>query len=229
MPYRVAHTWWPDQGGSKIPVFSEWYRSFTEGWDRSDMVSKHPTIERINTYQPVFDEVVVHNMHQDGDFVTNVMCESVPGARHCCKKLKKDKLEVPLLNASVNLDHDIIAVEARTRGLLRRSLSRSEVVDAISKFVTTAKKVIPQRCNYDMIVEIEKWLFSSEEDLFKSSWTDQKAHDLQKIFSSYVDAGGLCDIDLEQIFADKDWVQFLSSLDNRPTLVLHVGPPKMDH
>lgn len=77
----------------------------------------------------------MQSMHQEGNLVTNFMCKSLPSANNCCNRLKNGALEIPRENASIDLDHDIIAVEARKRGLLQKSLSRREVQDEVSRFI----------------------------------------------------------------------------------------------
>ncbi|KAG7338714.1 hypothetical protein IV203_037316 [Nitzschia inconspicua] len=225
-PYRMNHKWWPDQGGTEIPSFSDWYKKFTMYFDRSDLISKHRSVELVNDYSPVFDEIVVHNMHQDGDLVTNFMCDSLPSAPHCCERLKKGALKIPRENASIDLDHDIIAVEARNRGLLQKSLSRPEVQDAVSQFIHRTGKKVPRKCDHEMIEEIRGWLIGSEQEMFRDQWTEKKSSDLEDIFDVYVEKGKLCDVDLNRTFEDEAWLQFFGSLDNRPSLTLHVGPQK---
>lgn len=225
-PYRMNHKWWPDQGGSEIPSFSKWYKTFTKYFDRSDLVSRHRSIELVNAYKPVFDEVVVHNMHQEGDLVTNFMCDSLPSASNCCDRLKKGALDIPRENASIDLDHDIIAVEARKRGLLQKSVSRPEVHDAVSRFIHRTSSSVPRKCDKEMIQEIRGWLLGSEEQMFSTDWTKQKTLDLQANFDAYLQKGKLCDVDLDKVFEDDRWLKFFASLDNRPTLILHVGPQK---
>lgn len=226
VPYRMDHKWWPDQGGSEIPSFSEWYKTFTKYFDRSNLVSRHRSIELVNAYRPVFDEVVVHNMHQEGDLVTNFMCDSLPSAPNCCERLKKGALVIPRENASINLDHDIIAVEARKRGLLQKSLSRSEVHDAVARFVQRTGQKVPRKCDHEMIEEIRGWLLGSEQQMFSDEWTGEKTSDLSNLFDEFVEKGKLCDVDLNKVFEEEVWLRFFASLDNRPSLILHVGPQK---
>ncbi|KAL3912413.1 MAG: hypothetical protein SGILL_006894 [Bacillariaceae sp.] len=226
MPYRMPHKWWPDQGGQEIPVFSDWYKQFTKKFDRSDLVSSHRSVELVNTYTPIFDNVVVHNMHHEGDLVTNFMCDSMPDTTHCCERLKKGALEIPRENGSVNLNYDIIAVEARKRGFLQQRLKRPDVNEAVARFVKRTNIDIPRKCDNEMIDEIRGWLLGSEERLFKDVWSEEKTQELNQTFDTYLEKGKLCDVDLDQIFANEKWVNFFTSLDNRPTLVLHVGPQK---
>lgn len=225
-PYREEHTHWPDQGGVKVPTFSQWYQDYTKYWKPSELVANHHSISFMNAYKPLFENIVVYNMHQDGDLVKNFMCDVVPDAQHCCDRLKNGALNIPRVNGSVKLDHDILAVEARERGLLMGTLSRREVVYSIGKHVENENLVLPRRCNMDVIDEIRTWLVESEEYIFKDSWSEEQTTSLGGVFDSYQATGKLCDVDIEAVFSDKKWTLFFRHLDNRPHLTLHVGPQK---
>jgi hypothetical protein len=195
-------------------------------WEPSELVSNHHSISFMNAYKPLFDNVVVYNMHQEGDLVQNFMCDVVPDANHCCNRLKNGALNIPRANGSIKLSHQILAVEARERGLLMDSLTRKEVVYSIGQYVKNNKIVLPRVCDTDVINEIRTWLMDSEQYVFKETWTDDKSKNLGDVFESYLDKGKLCDVDIESVFNDPHWVHFFEHLDNRPHLVLHVGPQK---
>jgi hypothetical protein len=180
----------------------------------------------MNAYKPLFDNVVVYNMHQEGDFVTNFMCDVVPNATNCCNRLRNGALDIPRTNGSVKLDHQILAVEARERGLLMKSLTRKEVVYSIGQYVKNNNIVLQRTCDDEVINEIRTWLVDSEEYMFRQNWSDEQSTRLAGIFESYLEKGTLCDVDIEAVFNDKRWIQFFQNLDNRPHLVLHVGPQK---
>lgn len=226
-PYRKEHTLWPDQGGHHIPTFSSWYKEFTQYWDSSELVSKHRSIAFMNAYKPYFKNIVVHNMHQDGDLMTNFMCDSVPDARHSCDQLKSQTNWSRRDNQSVNLEYDILAVKAREKSfLMTSSYSRKEVGSKIGMFIKKTKKQIPRVCDINMIDEIRNWLLDSEKAMFHETWSDEKASELKLSFDSSIGSGKICDIDFDQVFADEEWLHFFKSLDNRPHLVIHVGPQK---
>eukprot|EP00529_Nitzschia_sp_RCC80_P006321 CAMPEP_0113477406 /NCGR_PEP_ID=MMETSP0014_2-20120614/20188_1 /TAXON_ID=2857 /ORGANISM="Nitzschia sp." /LENGTH=1602 /DNA_ID=CAMNT_0000370493 /DNA_START=55 /DNA_END=4860 /DNA_ORIENTATION=- /assembly_acc=CAM_ASM_000159 len=225
-PYRQDHVWWPDQGGQRVPTFSEWYKMYTMYWEPSELVSQHHSVSFMNAYKPLFDNVVVYNMHQDGDLVTNFMCDVVPNATRCCNHLKNGALNIPRTNGSVKLAHQILAIEARERGLLMDSLTRKEVVYSIGQHVRNNNIVLPRKCNEDVINEIRTWLVESEQYMFQQTWNEDKETNLERVFESYLKKQKLCDVDIEAVFNDNHWVQFFKHLDNRPHLVLHVGPQK---
>ena len=225
-PYRREHTFWPDEGGVPIPSFTSWYKEFTQYWEPSELVSKHRSVAFMNDYKPYFKNIIVHSMHQEGDLTTNFMCDSVPDAHHSCNLLKSRKKELPRDNQSVSLNYDIIAVTAREKGILMTTFKRQYVGSRIEKFVKETNKEIPRVCDLDMIDEIRSWLLDSEQALFSETWSEEQASDLNLSFDSYLESGKICDIDFDRIFADEEWLDFFRSLDNRPHLVLHIGPQK---
>jgi len=225
-PYRREHTEWPGEGGVEISTFSSWYKEFTRHWDSTELVGKHRSIAFKNAYEPYFNNIVVHNMHRDGDLVTNFMCETLPDAKHACGLLKKRNIRVPRDNQSVELDFDILAVEARKRGILKTVFKRKYVYSRIEKYVIENGKKIPRTCDMEMIDEIRQWLLDSEKEMFPEAWSQEMESYLRDDFEGYVASGKMCDIDFDQVFADKEWLNFFKSLDGRPRLILHIGPQK---
>lgn len=225
-PYRREHTEWPGEGGVEIPTFSSWYKEFTRYWDPSELVSKHRSIAFKNAYEPYFNNILVHNMHQDGDLITNFMCDSLPDAKRACGLLKTRNIRVPRDNQSVELDYDILAVKARERGILKTGFKRKYVYSRIEKHVVENGKKIPRVCDMDMIDEIRQWLLDSEKEMFPEAWSEDTETYLRESFEGYVASGKLCDIDFDHVFADEEWLEFFQSLDGRPRLILHIGPQK---
>ena len=224
--YREEHTMWPDEGGEHIPTFTSWYKDFTRYWDSSELVSKHRSIAFMNAFKPFFNNIVVHNIHQDGDLVTNFMCDSVPDATHSCALLKSREWRIPRDNQSVDLEYDILATKARENGILKTNFKRKYVASRIQKFVTEKDKRIPRVCDKEIIDEIKNWLWDSEKAMFPGTWSEAQESNLKQSFDGYFDSGKLCDIDFEEVFANEEWLEFFQSLDNRPHLVLHIGPQK---
>lgn len=225
-PYRREHELWPGEGGNPIPSFATWYKDFTKYFDKSDLVSKHRSISFMNSFKPYFNNIVIHNMHQDGDLVTNFMCDTLPDARISCGLLKNRNIRVPRDNASVDLDYDILAVKARENGILKTGFNRKFLSMRIERFVKNKAKRIPRVCDADMIDEIRNWLLDSEEAMFPEAWSEETESYLRDSFDGYLASGKLCDIDFDQVFADEEWIEFFQSIDGMPHLILHIGPQK---
>ena len=225
-PYRREHTQWPDEGGVPIPNFSTWYTEFTKHWEPSDLVSKHRSIAFLNAYKPFFDNIIVYDMHQEGDLLTNFMCDSLPDAEHSCQLLKRRDMKLPRDNQSVDLDYDILAVKAREEGILRTTFKRKYIGSRIERFVKENNKNLPRICDTEMMDEIKTWLLESQKEMFPERWSDQQEIIVTQSFDDYRNSGILCDIDFDKVFSDEEWLGFFESLDNRPQLVLHIGPQK---
>lgn len=237
-PIREKHHLWPAEGGVHVPSFTTWYREFVrELGPSSDLVNQHPSIHFMNVWKKVYpDNIAIYNMHQDGDLVTNFMCQMMPEAKKSCEALQEG-LDLPLKNPSVKIEHDIIAVAAYERGLIETSVSRQEAMEQVTKYVKEAGKTLPRICDERVESEIRDWLLQSEKVMMQQT----NEVDLADVFSSYQANGKLCDIDVESIIRDNDWIDFFRTMGlaqaestvvvasqntHKPHLVLHVGPQK---
>lgn len=212
IPYREKHKYWPDQGGIHVPSFSSWYQQYTHYWDTTELVSKHRSIAFYNTYKPLFGNVLVYNIHQEGGLVVNFMCGVIQDSPTACDQVRSPDWKFPKMNPSVNLNHDILAVHAYDQGLVKKSLSRKEVVDAVAQFMTESDKILPLKCDNDTINQIGDWLVDSEMNVLGKSWHPSMEADLRVMYESYVVAGEICDVDFEVLLGDEDWTQFFKSL-----------------
>ena len=214
IPYREEHKYWPSQGGSHIPDFTTWYKEYTKYWKTSELVSKHRSVEYYNLYKSKFSNVLIHNMHEGSDLVTMFFCDIIVDATESCQKLQNNKVELPKVNPSVNLDHDILAVYAYNQGLVETTLSRQEVTAAVTEYVKRSGKIVPRACNNNITGEIHDWLLESERLMLADTWSSSKEEELKQIFESYMAKGKLCNVDCEAILHDEDWLLFFRSLGN---------------
>jgi hypothetical protein len=214
IPYREEHKFWPSQGGAYIPDFTTWYKEYTKYWKTSELVSKHRSVEYYNLYKSKFSNVMIHNMHEGSDLVAKFFCDIIVDTTESCQKLKNKEVELPKVNPSVNLDHDIIAVYAYDQGLVETALSRQEVTAAVTEYVKRSGKIVPRACNNNITGEIHDWLLDSERLMLANTWSLSKEEELNQIFESYMAKGKLCDVDCEAILHDEDWLRFFRSLGN---------------
>jgi hypothetical protein len=211
-PYREEHIHWPDQGGARIPGFSTWYEDFTSNWEPTEFVEKHPSVKLYRLYTPLFDNVVIFDMHQDGDLVTNFMCNVILKADNTCLKLKGNKIQLPIANPSVNLGHDILSVYAYDKGYVDKSLSRQEVVKAVGEYVKESDKSIPRYCHPGISKKMYDWLVASEVEIFGNEWSPERNTEMTESFNAFFATGKMCDVDAEEALRDQDWVNFFQSL-----------------
>jgi hypothetical protein len=212
MPYREEHKFWPSQGGLHVPGFPAWYKEFTKYWQPSELVRKHRSIEFYDLYKEVFDDVVVYNMHQEGDMLTNFMCEVISVTPTSCDRIKNNYYPLKTVNPSVNLDHDILAVQAYEHGLIKKDMARKDAVAAVTSFVKQTNKAIPRKCDANVTSHIRGWLVESEKIMLHDTWSSGSEEMLGRVFESYLSKGKLCDIDSEAVLKDDDWVHFFRSL-----------------
>jgi hypothetical protein len=211
-PNRVEHVNWPDQGGARVPGFSTWYEDFTNNWEPDEFVEKHPSVKFYHVYSPLFDNVVIFEKPQDEDLVTNFTCDLILKADHTCLKLKNNKVQLPTVNPSVNLDHDILSVYAYDKGYVDKSLSRREVVNAVGDYVKASTKNIPRSCHPGISKKIYDWLVASETEMFADEWSPERNAEMTESFNAFVATGKMCDVDVEEALRDQDWVDFFQNL-----------------
>eukprot|EP00536_Pseudo-nitzschia_multiseries_P010303 jgi/Psemu1/202910/e_gw1.309.28.1 len=214
LPTRQPHKQWPSKGGVYIPNFSDWYRKFVHGLDSADLVSTHRSITFKNTYEPFFDRIELYNEDQEGDLVTNFMCQMVPEATTTCNNLKQGKVDIAIENAGEKVEHDILSVHAYENGLVDQNLSRPLVVSQVRNHIQQSGISLPRRCDTEVISQIHAWLLDSEKLLFREKWSPSASDALEIKFNSDSSTGELCDIDVEKILAEEDWIDFFGSLKN---------------
>eukprot|EP00535_Pseudo-nitzschia_heimii_P007036 CAMPEP_0197190542 /NCGR_PEP_ID=MMETSP1423-20130617/21839_1 /TAXON_ID=476441 /ORGANISM="Pseudo-nitzschia heimii, Strain UNC1101" /LENGTH=844 /DNA_ID=CAMNT_0042642941 /DNA_START=241 /DNA_END=2778 /DNA_ORIENTATION=+ len=229
IPYRTEHTLWPDKGGIHIPGFGSWYDDHTRNWDPSELAGWHRSIEYFRVYQESFDKVLLYNLHGDGSMPLDFFCD-IFGAAHACQRIKSNTIPIEDINGSVHLDHDILAVYAYEQGLVPRTLSRQEVVSAITAYVQAADVSIPRRCDPEREAQIWSWLVATERIAIEQDsskfWSNAMERALRESYESFVATGKLCDVDTSAIIHDEGWIYFFRSLKGpaKGNLVLHVGP-----
>ena len=233
IPFRTEHKHWPDHGGINIPDFSTWYKEYTRYWKPTELVDMHRSLKFYNIYNESFkNNVRLYNMHNEGDLVTDFICNII-GATNACEEYKKNvevyKKEEE--NSSVDLDHDIVAVHAYDQGHIDKTLTRTEVAEAVTTYIKESGKIIPRKCDPEVTVQVRNWLVDSEKVMSGDrNWSKIKEDELLQVYESYTNKGRLCDVDKDAILLDQDWLHFFHSLKGRErrNLVLHVGPVGAD-
>ncbi|KAG7338715.1 hypothetical protein IV203_037317 [Nitzschia inconspicua] len=211
IPYREEHKHWPGKGGAYVPEFSSWYKDYIKDWDPSELPSKHRSVEYYKLYYETFRDVVVLNMHEGGDFVTSFFCDIIQ-ASHSCQRLREKEIDLSEVNASVNLDHDILATFFYDQDLVDKALDRKEVVAAITQFISDSGNTIPRSCDASVIDQIFYWLVASEKIMMEGRWTEASEEELKKVFQAYMNEGKLCDLDKEAVLRDEHWRTFFDAL-----------------
>ena len=224
IPYRTEHTQWPDAGGVHIPTFASWYQDYTRYWETSQLPDKHRSIEYYNLYRELFDYVIFYNMHQEGSVAEDFLC-NILEADVNCERLRNKEITLRTVNGSVNLDLDILAVHAYEKGLIHKSATRQQVVEAIANRIQETGANLPRVCDSQMNKEILDWLIETEKIMVgPTDWCDTDAVDLMQLYNSFLATGKLCSVDADAVLADEEWSRFFKSFGTKGNLVLHVGP-----
>jgi hypothetical protein len=233
VPYRTEHKHWPDHGGIRVPNFSTWYKEYTRYWKPTELVDMHRSIKFYNLYNESFkNDVRLYNMHNEGDLVTDFICNII-GATNACKKYQNnlEVYEIKENNSSIDLDHDIVAVHAYEQGHIDKTLTRTGVSEAVTTYIKESGKIIPRKCEPEVTDQIRNWLVDSEKVMSgDQNWSKIKEDELLQVYESYTTKGKLCDVDKDAILLDQDWLHFFHSLKGRErrNIVLHVGPVGAD-
>jgi hypothetical protein len=233
VPYRTEHKHWPDHGGIRVPNFSTWYKEYTRYWKPTELVDMHRSIKFYNLYNESFkNDVRLYNMHNEGDLVTDFICNII-GATNACKKYQNnlEVYEIKENNSSIDLDHDIVAVHAYEQGHIDKTLTRTGVSEAVTTYIKESGKIIPRKCESEVTDQIRNWLVDSEKVMSgDQNWSKIKEDELLQVYESYTTKGKLCDVDKDAILLDQDWLHFFHSLKGRErrNIVLHVGPVGAD-
>lgn len=226
IPYRTEHTKWPDQGGSHVPTFRAFYEDFTQYWKPSELAEKHRSIEYYNIYKEYFQNVIFYNLHQEGSMVTDFVCNILEAA-NSCEQIKSHEIEIEKINGSVNLDLDILSVNAYEKGLISKSLPRKNVLEAVTNYIRETGKAIPRNCHAETTDGIRDWLLDTEKIMMgEDNWPNTKKRELLDLYAAFVDKGKSCDVDVDAVLADEDWIAFFQSLGayKKGNFVLNVGP-----
>ncbi|VEU40774.1 unnamed protein product [Pseudo-nitzschia multistriata] len=211
-----GHHHWPGvRGDVRIPSFPEVLSTLIEEEDIS--------VRSYDAWSKFFP-VSIFNTHQEGDLVTNFVCQVVTGARQLCRIFADDSNEAS--NTSINkstsyLDWDILGVFAHEQGLVHELDNRYKLAKAIGAYIRRSNLRLPLACPtketidqlYRTSMKIELWAtsFGSPKPLtnFQTSWEET----LQKM--------KLCSVNASSALEQEVWKNFfqqrMSSIDFRET------------
>ena len=210
---------WPDQGGTKIPTFSQWYnqRRAIEG----EII--HPTIKARDIYKKYFKDISFFHIHKKGDLVSNFACDMLPGANHTCTFFKSSGLGKLVDYASLSPDYDRLAVDAYEGNLIRRDLSRQYVAHRVRFFQAKRRKKdaandFPLICLDEASQkQLVARSLESERAIFPDQWSAAaEPSDLQREFDQLVGSKKFCHADTAQVLQDPSWISFFRSLTPLP-------------
>jgi hypothetical protein len=128
----ILPTWGPGENRSRTLPTPPYIRFFTTN---NDMTKKwtYGVIQRYQSWHDHANIQILNMHHPSGDMAQHFLCDILPNAKHSCCWAKQvgSKNDHHHTNPSLDMNWDLIAVEAADRGLLDTTQNRPSVVRSI--------------------------------------------------------------------------------------------------
>lgn len=217
---------WPHQNGLEHPAFQEYLSYHLDRWTNNNpsndgySFGQHLSLYALQYFQEHFDDVQVFNLHQDGDVLTNFICQMLPGSDATCMSLKREeKQSFETRRESHSFNGERLAMAAYKLGILNGNISRTKAVEK------TKLQLASHTLNEQSFICLSKQLESTF--LNASLWFHNKISMAQKNsisgfmearrnherdFSQALHNRKFCEIDPGAILKDKEWQNFFTSI-----------------
>ena len=236
LPNRKFYHLWSDEGGHYIKPFVDYYtRHERERRNQgnyqhaaakgnyqlaADASNLHPAAYLKKWWSNYYSYVIVVNMHEPGDVATNFVRQALSSVAYTVFRHQRNELKPPRRpNPSWNLDFDMLAVEARSRGLIKRSerIHRRSVAKYIEKTfekATIDHTALPRVClNETQLTEfLNRTLF-----LERTIFLERSQASLQQHEADFADAAKnfkFCNLETEELLARDDVQTIFEPLNN---------------
>lgn len=152
------HNWPGIHGNYKIPTLSEYLANEVD-------FNEHQSVQTYEAWGKHFP-VSIFNVHQEGDLISNFVCQAIPGADQMCQRLTNEDPDKTKTNGSTLLvDYDILAVYAYEQGLVHEFDYRHALSQAIGEHHQKVKRDLPRACPdkdaldqlYNASLKFESW------------------------------------------------------------------------
>jgi hypothetical protein len=217
---RRRYQQWPDNHGVEIRPFVDYYRRalHNQGFGgyqlKAEKANFHPAEWLRQLWQPFFSNTIVFNMHdEEGRLMTNFIKKVFPSTVDASKYMQQHQAPA-MTNPSLNLNHDMLAVAAYQKGLVRRKLKRRQVAFAVEGLY----KQFQSKHNSTITVPMVCLTQSEQESLLNRSLAlertvfgvdgNKKQHELEFAEARH----HFCNVDTKKVVANKAWQKFFSSL-----------------
>jgi len=221
---------WPDQQGLAHPSFQTFLEYHLERWEKRDPSNdghswgQHLSLYALQYFGKHFDDVQIFDLHQEGDVLTNFICQMVPNAVNMCRRLQKNALvETGVKRESHSFDADRLALAAYQARLFNQNIGRTAAVKTISAELEKTGDLFKAQnlaCMDDALVS--RFLNASlwfEEQVVASSRSPASSVGFRRTPSDHVEAfqsanrsGKFCEIDTDAVLQLPHWKDFLSSM-----------------
>lgn len=219
MGYRRYHDWLPSKYNQRHKYrnhgqsFVQWYRVARDrdggriGYGK-DLYWAYSEIKKY------FPSVSVINMHDSGDFMTNMYCDILPNATNSCAwqkhKAENETLHDMHANPSLPLWPIFIRSEAIRQSLIPSNIS--DLDEQIMKFADDMNYTLPFEClsaeeEQDILETSLRYEKEMVPDFFNSPLGKQE---LLKGFDEAVKGKKLCSVNTTHVLQDEQWLKFFS-------------------
>jgi len=216
---RSEKSKWPGMKGNYItPSFSKYLAKIAD-------LDEHESVRAYQEWGQNFP-VSVFNIHQEGDLVTNFVCQEVKEANDMCQKLtKKPNIRKKRNSGSPIIpDYDIMAVHAYEQGLVHQFDNRFELAEAIREHHKKEKEDLPRKCPdkqaldelYIASKKFESWALTFGED-------SKPLTDFDESWNYALESKKLCGVDPKAALEQGVWKSFFRLRYIRKSSQLYYG------
>lgn len=223
---------WPHQQGKKHADFIGFLEYHLDCKEKNEIgtdgrgFGHHLTETAFKKFAKHFHEIRIFNLHQEGDLVTNFICQMLPTAHKVCKILSEqnqDTINAPVRRASQSFDAVRIAEYAYDKDLIDKNVSKPEIVKKIASHMELAGLATNKEyVTCPSVVLASRFLNASlvfERDILRAQRLHMPEvnfpHDesnLVPLFEETRSTGKFCEIDPDQVLKNDHWREFLSNV-----------------
>lgn len=218
---------WPEQRGLPQPSFQEFLEYHLERWEKGDPSNdghswgQHLSLYAVQYFLKHFDDVKVFDLHQDGDVLTNFICQMLPKATNMCHRLQKDAfVETGVRRESHSFDADRLTFDAYKSGMLNKDIGRAAAVKIIrAELEKTADLSVASNMACLRNDLASKFLNASlwfESQVARSApYADvfhRQPFEHEEAFQAAVEKRKFCEIDTYTVLQLPHWKSFISDL-----------------
>lgn len=214
---RALDEAWPNDGGRKIVPFVTSYRNpIIDQCERgryreaAEQAKLHPTEYLQQLWSNYSFIVEIFNMHQDGDLVANFVHQVLPAeVSNALEMERKNANRMPKhKNPSEShlFDYDMLAVEAREKGLIpeHKMLSRRMTTVLIQRGLN---EFSPDNITRVCLTELELEQLLKRSLLFECHLFPEQSNELSAMhnaeFQKAVDGFRFCNLDIDKMVQDE--------------------------
>lgn len=222
---------WPHQRGLAIPSFRQFLANHLHRWSEgnpsndADSWGQHLTLYTIQYFLKHFEDVRVFDLHQEGDVLTNFVCQMMPGADTVCHRLRNEAfVEAIVKRESHSFDADHLALAAYEGGMLDKDVFRGDAIKSIEQHLQTTNDLSNPNNMACLSKELSAMFLNASlwferevaasipgggdlRAVFKRDNSDHKA-----LFNRASDSGKFCEINSKNVLELEHWRKLIADI-----------------